>query len=92
MPRYYFHLVNGGQRISDEIGEVLEPNDLHPGILLQGLERLRMSGVVDLWDGWSVEITNAAGSVVQVLVICHQNPSSASSPGVALGRDMQGTD
>jgi hypothetical protein len=71
MPRYYFHLVDGDQRIADERGEVLESEDLRPEILLHGLEKIRARSetLIDDWMGWSVEITDEGGRVVQVLVI-----------------------
>jgi hypothetical protein len=71
MPRYYFHLVDGDRRIPDEQGEVLESDDVRPEILLHGLEKIRArsGALIDEWMGWSVEITDEGGRVVQVLVI-----------------------
>jgi hypothetical protein len=66
MPRYYFHLVRGSERINDEEGETLDPDDLCPEILLNGLERLP-SGTLHEWNGWSVEIRDEAGQLIQVL-------------------------
>lgn len=72
MPRYYFHLVRGDERISDEVGAELQHEDLRPDLLLRILQRIENGedpSLVQEWRGWSVEITHEAGRVVQVIVI-----------------------
>ena len=72
MPRYYFHLVRGGERITYDEGAELEPADVHPEIMLNVVQNLRTSedpNLVEEWGGWSVEITDAAGRVLQVILL-----------------------
>jgi hypothetical protein len=72
MPRYYFHLVRDDERIPDDDGAELNPEDLRPDLLLRLLQTIRTGedpSLVEEWHGWSVEITDEAGRVVQVIVI-----------------------
>jgi hypothetical protein len=72
MPRYYFHLVRDDERIPDDEGAELTPEDLRPDLLLRLLQTLRNGedpSLVEEWRGWSVEITDQAGRVVQVIVV-----------------------
>lgn len=72
MPRYYFHLVRDGERIPDDEGADLQPEEVQPDVMLRVLQNLRGSedpALVDDWRGWSVEITDAAGRVVQIILL-----------------------
>jgi hypothetical protein len=72
MPRYYFHLIRERERIADDEGAELDPEDLRPELLLRLLQRIRDGDNPDLldeWRGWSVEITDAADRIVHIIVI-----------------------
>ncbi len=72
MPRYYFHLSRGEERITDDQGIELQPEQVRTQALLQILQDLRMTERPDLveeWRGWSLEITDAAGQVVRIIPI-----------------------
>lgn len=68
--RYYFNLAKDGERITDEEGVELQPNDLQHDVMLRVVQSLRSSEAPDLvedWRGWSVEVTDEAGDIVQVV-------------------------
>jgi hypothetical protein len=72
MPRYYFHLVKGDRRIPDLEGIDLYPEELRPDALLQIFQELRSTeepNLVEDWRGWSLEIADAAGQVLQIILI-----------------------
>jgi hypothetical protein len=70
--RYFFNLVKGGERIIDDEGVDLHPEELRPEVVLRELAELRESedpGMIAEWEGWSIEITDLAGRVIQTIVI-----------------------
>lgn len=72
MPRYYFHLVHDAERITDDEGAELDPEDLRPELLLRVLQNIRSSedpSLVEDWRGWRVEITDKAGQIVQIILL-----------------------
>jgi hypothetical protein len=68
--RYYFNLARGGERITDDEGVELQPNDLQHDVMLRVVQSLQSSEGSDLvegWRGWSLEVTGGSGDVVQII-------------------------
>jgi hypothetical protein len=62
MPRYYFNLLDGRERIIDEDGVDLDTDQSPVEHVLRLLEELRTEErpeVVDEWVGWRLEIVDA---------------------------------
>jgi hypothetical protein len=67
--RYHFNLTNGQDVIRDEDG--IELSDIHAALLyaMKAIKELRAeepSSEVE-WQGWRLEITDAAGQTVQAI-------------------------
>jgi hypothetical protein len=68
--RYYFNLARDGERITDDEGVELQPNDLQHDVMLRVVQSLRSSEGSDLvegWRGWSLEVTGGSGDIVQII-------------------------
>jgi hypothetical protein len=69
MPRYYFHLTNGQERVWD--GEGIElPEELLPDLVKKVLRDIQVE-TPDLFDGdhqgWGLEVVDACGHVIDII-------------------------
>jgi hypothetical protein len=72
MPRYYFNLLDGRERIIDTDGLDLDIDQFPFEHVLRVLEELRTEedpDVVDEWVGWRLEIVDAQGQIVRVVAL-----------------------
>ena len=72
MPRYYFNLLDGRERIIDPDGVDLGTDQFPVEHVLRVLEELRAEedpGVVDEWHGWRLEIVDTRGRRVHVVAL-----------------------
>jgi hypothetical protein len=69
MPRYYFHLVKGQERIRDHQGMDF-PEALNPDLVAKVIEEIQVERP-DLLDGsqrgWRLEIEDDAGHVIRTI-------------------------
>jgi hypothetical protein len=78
MPRYFFHFVRGEARIPDPDGIDMSESDMAS---LRGAKIVSelLEAIPELfegWEGWSLEIVDELGTVVQTLTL----PDSSESP------------
>jgi hypothetical protein len=72
MPRYYFNLLDGRERIIDTDGVDLDIDQFPIEHVLRVLEELRTEErpeVVDKWVGWRLEIVDAQRRRVHVVAL-----------------------
>lgn len=72
MPRYYFNLLDGRERIADEDGADLETDQPLVEYVLRLLEEIRTEEcpeVVNEWVGWSLEIVDARRRILLVVAL-----------------------
>jgi hypothetical protein len=68
--RFFFHLSKGEQRLIDRMGfELTEEMALSRAVLKIIVGRWARMTDVSLWQGWSVEIVDAAGRTVQIIAL-----------------------
>jgi hypothetical protein len=82
MPRYFFHFVRGEARIPDLDGIDMSERSLRGAkIVSELLEAVPEIG--EGWEGWSVEIVDELGTIVQTLTLpdSSETPTSGSDEG-----------
>ena len=68
--RFYFHLVRGQERIVDRAGLELRREVVMSAAVMEKVkERWPGTADIDDWEGWSVEIVDAAGRIVRSLAL-----------------------
>jgi hypothetical protein len=68
--RFYFHLVNGKQRIIDRVGMRLPLKVVtSAGVMDKVRERWPGTDDLEYWETWSVEIVDAEGHTVCTLTL-----------------------
>ena len=89
MPRYFFHFVRGEARIPDPDGINISECDMAS---LRGAKIVSemVETVPELfegWEGWSVEIVDELGTIVQTLTLpdSSETPTSGSDEGSQQG-------
>jgi hypothetical protein len=94
MSRYFFHLVRGEVRIPDPDGIDMSESDMAS---LQGakIASEMLETVPELfegWKGWSVEIVDELGTVVQTFTLkdISEIPTSGSDEGSQQGGQRRG--
>jgi hypothetical protein len=85
MPRYFFHFVRGEARIPDPDGIDMSESDMAS---LRGAKIVSelLEAIPELfegWEGWSVEIVDELGTIVQTLTLpdSSETPTSGSDEG-----------
>lgn len=68
--RFYFHLVRGKDRIIDRTGmELRREVVISPAVIAKVKERWPGAADLEDWEGWSVEIVDAAGDIVRTIAL-----------------------
>ncbi|MGE5563599.1 MAG: DUF6894 family protein [Bacillota bacterium] len=68
MPRYYFHLCDGTDRLLDDEGRELQAADLHAAALAEARGMIAADALEGhIWLGQQIEIRDQGGKVVHVL-------------------------
>ena len=94
MPRYFFHIVRGEARIPDPDGINIAESDmasLRGGkIVSEMLETV--PELFEGWEGWSVEIVDELGTVVQTFTLkdSSETPTYGSDEGSRQGGQRRG--
>jgi hypothetical protein len=89
MPRYFFHFVRGEARIPDPDGIDMSESDMASlrgaKIVSEMLETV--PELFEGWEGWSVEIVDELGTVVQTFTLHDRSetPTSGSAEGSQQG-------
>jgi hypothetical protein len=94
MPRDFFHFVRGEARIPDPDGINISESDMASlrgaKIVSEMLETV--PELFEGWEGWSVEIVDELGTVVQTLTLedSSATPTSGSDEGSQQGGQRRG--